>query len=94
MTSFIYRGHGLNRNFTGDYAEYFGDDTSIENLAFLRLVRRVCDSTSKKYLNGKKIILIGEEVSGFPGLCRPIEEGGIGFDYKLAMNIPDLVTLK
>ena len=25
-----------------------------------------------------------------PGLCRPVDEGGQGFDYKLAMAIPDL----
>jgi 1,4-alpha-glucan branching enzyme len=24
-----------------------------------------------------------------PGLCRPIHEGGIGFDFRLAMGIPD-----
>ena len=24
-----------------------------------------------------------------PALCRPIEEGGQGFDYRLAMGIPD-----
>ncbi|KAF1741012.1 hypothetical protein MXB_3710, partial [Myxobolus squamalis] len=35
------------------------------------------------------IILIAEEVSGMPALCRPINEGGIGFDYRLAMAIPD-----
>lgn len=24
-----------------------------------------------------------------PALCRPVEEGGGGFDYRLAMAIPD-----
>lgn len=24
-----------------------------------------------------------------PGVCRPVEEGGVGFDYRLAMAIPD-----
>ena len=24
-----------------------------------------------------------------PALCRPIDEGGIGFDYRLGMAIPD-----
>ena len=32
---------------------------------------------------------IAEDMSGMPGLCRPIEEGGLGFDYRLAMGIPD-----
>ncbi len=30
-----------------------------------------------------------QEVSGMPGLCRPVDEGGQGFDYRLAMAIPD-----
>jgi len=25
-----------------------------------------------------------------PALCRPVSEGGQGFDYRLAMAIPDL----
>ena len=36
------------------------------------------------------VITIAEDVSGMPLLCRPIEEGGIGFDYRLAMAIPDM----
>lgn len=35
------------------------------------------------------IISIAEDVSGKPTLCRPIDEGGIGFDYRLGMAIPD-----
>ena len=35
-------------------------------------------------------ITIAEEVSGFPGMALPIEEGGIGFDYRLAMGMADL----
>ena len=34
-----------------------------------------------------KIIL---DVSGMPGSCRPVREGGVGFDYRLAMAIPDM----
>ncbi|KAL7669540.1 hypothetical protein ACOME3_010192 [Neoechinorhynchus agilis] len=35
-------------------------------------------------------ITVAEEVSGMPTLCRPIDEGGVGFDYRLAMALPDL----
>lgn len=31
-----------------------------------------------------------KEVSGMPTLCRPLAEGGAGFDYRLAMAIPDV----
>ena len=34
-------------------------------------------------------ITIAEDVSGMPLLCRPIEDGGLGFDYRLGMAIPD-----
>ena len=36
-----------------------------------------------------KAITIAEEVSGMPGLAAPIQDGGYGFDYRMAMNIPD-----
>lgn len=32
---------------------------------------------------------IAEDVSGMPALCRPVDEGGVGFDYRLGMAIPD-----
>lgn len=35
-------------------------------------------------------ITIAEDVSGMPTLCRTVEEGGIGFDYRLAMAVPDM----
>ena len=38
----------------------------------------------------KDVITIAEDVSGMPLICRPIEEGGLGFDYRLAMAIPDM----
>ena len=35
-------------------------------------------------------ITIAEDVSGFPTLCRAIKDGGIGFDYRLGMFLPDM----
>jgi len=35
-------------------------------------------------------ITIAEDVSGHPTLCRTIRDGGLGFDYRLAMFLPDL----
>ena len=34
-------------------------------------------------------ITIAEDVSGMPGLCRPCEDGGFGFDYRLNMSVCD-----
>ena len=33
---------------------------------------------------------MAEDVSGMPTLCRPVREGGVGFDYRLGMGTPDL----
>ena len=37
-----------------------------------------------------KAITIAEDMSGMPGMCLPIEDGGIGFDYRLGMGLPDM----
>lgn len=36
------------------------------------------------------MILIIQDVSGMPASCRPVNEGGTGFDYRLGMAIPDM----
>lgn len=36
------------------------------------------------------MITVAEDVSGYPNLCRPVEEGGVGFDYRLSMAVPDM----
>jgi len=35
-------------------------------------------------------ITIAEDVSGMPLLCKPVDIGGVGFDYRLSMAIPDM----
>lgn len=37
-----------------------------------------------------EVITIAEDVSGMPALCVSLSLGGIGFDYRLAMAIPDM----
>nr|CAG8459261.1 3010_t:CDS:2 [Entrophospora candida] len=41
-------------------------------------------------LSPNHMITIAEDVSGMPGLCCPVSEGGVGFDYRLGMAIPDM----
>lgn len=36
------------------------------------------------------VLIYWQDVSGMPTLCRPVSEGGIGFDYRLAMAVPDM----
>lgn len=35
-------------------------------------------------------ITIAEDVSGMPTLCRELKDGGLGFDYRLSMFMPDM----
>ncbi|ESO85219.1 hypothetical protein LOTGIDRAFT_195979 [Lottia gigantea] len=84
VTSMIYHTHGIGHGFTGDYNEYFGLNTDTESLTYLTVANYFLQTT---YPN---VITIAEEVSGMPALCRPIAEGGNGFDYRLAMGLPDM----
>jgi 1,4-alpha-glucan branching enzyme len=80
VTSMLYFHHG-NISFD-NYDKYF-NDTDWDVLTYLQLA-----NTLIKKLNASAIA-IAEDMSGMPGLCRPVEEGGIGFDFRLAMGIPD-----
>jgi 1,4-alpha-glucan branching enzyme len=35
------------------------------------------------------LVTIAEDVSGLPGLAAPAQSGGVGFDYRFAMGVPD-----
>ena len=83
VTSMIYHDHGLGTAFT-DYSKYFSLNTDTEALTYLQLANKLIREVNPK------AITIAEDMSAMPGMCLPIEEGGIGFDYRLAMGIPDL----
>lgn len=83
-TAMLYHSHGLGHGFSGHYDEYFGLNTDSDSLVYLMMANHMLH---KFY---PFVITIAEEVSGMPGLCRPVEEGGQGFDYRLAMAIPDM----
>ncbi|OBA16970.1 1,4-alpha-glucan-branching enzyme [Metschnikowia bicuspidata var. bicuspidata NRRL YB-4993] len=90
VTSMLYKHHGLSYGFSGDYNEYFNPDL-VENdaITYLMLAHKLLGEISVKNDNFK-FISIAEDVSGMPTLCLPIEQGGIGFDYRLSMAIPDM----
>ena len=83
VTSMIYHDHGLGTAFT-EYSKYFSLNTDTEALTYLQLANKLIREVNPK------AITIAEDMSAMPGMCLPIEEGGIGFDYRLAMGIPDL----
>ncbi|KAI9285985.1 1,4-alpha-glucan-branching enzyme GBE1 [Umbelopsis sp. AD052] len=83
VTSMLYKHHGLSYGFSGGYHEYFNEGVDDEAVTYLMLAN---DFLNKQYPD---VTTIAEDVSGMPALCRPVREGGIGFDYRLAMAVPD-----
>lgn len=83
VTSMLYLDHGLGKAFT-DYGCYFGANTDVDALAYLTLANELVHSVNPAALT------VAEDMSGRPGLCLPPEEGGAGFDMRLAMGVPDL----
>ncbi len=82
VTSMLYSDHGLEREFNG-YADYFDTRVELDAIAYLILANEVVHAVNPAAIS------IAEDMSGMPGLARPTDEGGLGFDYRLAMGIPD-----
>ena len=83
VTSMLYHDHGLGTAFTSP-AQYFSMNTNTEAVTYLQLANELVRQVNPN------AITIAEDTSAIPGLCRPIREGGIGFDYRLAMGEPDM----
>ena len=83
VTSMLYHNHGLGANF-GPNETYFSLNTDTEAVTYLQLASELAKQVNPN------AILIAEDMSAMPGMCLPIEDGGIGFDYRLSMGVPDL----
>jgi len=81
ITSMLYEHHG-NIDFD-HYDKYFQEGVDHHAITYLQLATTL----SKELRPGA--LIIAEDMSGMPGLCRPIQEGGIGFTHRLAMGVPD-----
>lgn len=84
VTSILFNHHGIGFNFSGHYHEYFGMQTDVDGIVYLMLANALIHKLRPD------AITIAEDVSGMPTLCREIKDGGIGFDYRLSMFLPDL----
>ena len=82
VTSMIYHDHGLGSAFT-NYGMYFNMNTDLEAINYLQLANELIHEVNPN------AVTVSEDMSGMPGMCLPLEEGGIGFDYRLAMGEPD-----
>ena len=83
VTSMLYLDHGLGTAFTGP-EQYFSMNTDTEAVTYLQLANEMVRQVNPN------AITIAEDTSAIPGLCIPIADGGIGFDYRLAMGEPDM----
>ena len=83
ITSMLYHDHGLGTDFN-DNSKYFSYNTHTEAITYLQLANELIRQVNPK------AITIAEDMSGMPGMCLPIEDGGIGFDYRLGMGLPDM----
>ncbi len=82
VTSMLYYDHGLGKDFTC-YADYFNGGQDQDAITYLTLANKVIHDARPD------AITIAEEMSGYPGLAASLDTGGVGFDYRLSMGIPD-----
>ena len=82
VTSMLYLDHGLGRSFNG-YQNYYDGGQDEDAIAYLTLANKLI------HMVNPSAISIAEEMSGMPGLAAPVADGGIGFDFRLSMGIPD-----
>jgi 1,4-alpha-glucan branching enzyme len=89
VTSIMYHHHGLFMDF--DSVDlYFDANVDEDAILYLQLANTLIHTFKPESIS------IAEDMSGMPGLARPIAKGGIGFDFRMAMGVPDfwIKTLK
>ncbi len=82
VTSMLYLHHGLGVDFS-NYGMYFDNSVDEDAQAYLTLANEVIHTVRPDALT------IAEDVSGMPGIGAPVTEKGIGFDYRMAMGVPE-----
>lgn len=82
VTSMLYLDHGLERDFSG-YQMYYDGGQDEDAITYFILANKLIHEFNHN------AICVAEEMSGYPGLAAPIQDGGLGFDFRLAMGIPD-----
>ena len=82
VTSMLYFDHGLGKAFTC-YGDYFTPNIDDEAIVYFKLANRLIHECNQNALS------IAEDMSGLPGLASPIKAGGLGFDFRMSMGVPD-----
>lgn len=82
VTSMIYHDHGLGSQ-VDSYDHYFSENVDEDAISYLTLANTLIHDLRPD------AITVAEEVTALPGLAAPRDQGGVGFDYRLAMGVPD-----
>jgi len=82
VTSMLYLNHGVGMEFDAP-EKYFDDNVDADAVTYLQLATKLAHDTNPD------AVVIAEDVSGMPGLCSSQDDGGLGFDYRLGMGLPD-----
>ena len=83
VTSMLYHDHGLGTDFNSN-DKYFSFNTHTEAITYLQLANELIRQVNPN------AVTIAEDMSGMPGMCLSIPDGGIGFNYRLGMGLPDM----
>jgi len=82
ITSMLYLHHGLGVDFM-DYGQYFDATVDEDAWIYCALANRVIHEVRPD------AVTIAEDVSGMPGIAAPLADNGAGFDYRMAMGVPE-----
>ncbi|MGN0033753.1 MAG: alpha amylase C-terminal domain-containing protein [Candidatus Limimorpha sp.] len=82
VTSMIYKNHGIGMQFNNPW-NYFDNNIDNDAVTYLQLANTLIHSINTDNIS------IAEDVSGMPGICASVTDGGLGFDYRLGMGLPD-----
>ena len=82
VTSRLYLDHGIGLVVDNPW-KYFDGNVDNDAVTYLQLANTLCHELNPQ------AVTIAEDVSGMAGICHPIADGGMGFDYRLGMGEPD-----
>ena len=82
VTSICYWNHGLGVDFV-NYKQYFDENVDEDAIVYITLANKLIKEVNPNAFT------IAEDVSGMPGMAFPVEQGGIGFDFRMSMGIAD-----
>jgi 1,4-alpha-glucan branching enzyme len=82
VTSMLYYDHGLGKAFSS-YSDYFTPNIDDEAIVYFKLANQLIHDINPYALS------IAEDMSGLPGLAAPLSSGGLGFDYRMSLGVPD-----